>query len=153
MFRWNISLLRKYQKFHLFSSCICLSQTQLEIKKMALHGIFHLFLLSGTHTHTHPHPPSTISSRADTNTELIFSLPQTKNVSSQKICALQEAHFGDAFFYGSGSVSFFFFSAYAYKHKYVPLRKTLVSISNHSCPFTQLWFRLGDWSFSLGHEK
>lgn len=61
------------------------------------------------HTHTHPHPPSTISSRADTNTELIFSLPQTKNVSSQKICALQEAHFGDAFFDGSGSVSFFFF--------------------------------------------
>lgn len=89
------------------------------------------------HTHTTPHPPSTISSRADTKTELIFSLPQTKNVSNKKICALQEAHFGDPFFDGSGSVSLFF-SAYAYKHKYVPLRKTLVSISNHSCPFTQL---------------
>lgn len=153
MFRWNISLLRKYQKFHLFSSCICLSQIQLEIKKMALYEIFHSFLPPGTHTHPHPlpHPPSTISSRGDTTTELVSFLPQTKNVLNKKICALQEARFRDAFFDGSGSVSFF--SVYTCKHKYVPLRKTLVSIRNHSCSFSQLWFRLGDWSFSLGHEK
>lgn len=109
------------------------------------------FVPSSQNIHTHTHPPSTISSRADTKTELISFLPKTKNVLNQKICALQEAHFGDGFFDGSGSVSFF--SVYTYKHKYVPLRKTLVSIRNHSCPFSQLWFRLGNWSFSLGHEK
>lgn len=53
-----------------------------------------------------------------------------------------------------------FFSVYKYKHKYVPLRKTLVSIRNHSCPFSRtmiqagwLVFLSGSWKMSTSRRQ